>query len=103
MKLEYSILIGCLSLLSFAATAGIETADKGHRDGGIAGPWKESQSFELACWQDGQRIIDEKGFGSVSLGDDMLRSSVTLRSSEGNGQTVTIVGMQRAICKIRGH
>ena len=89
-------------LLSFTAVAGIESADKGHREGGITGVWKESQSYELACWQDGQRVIDEKGFGSVSLGDEMMRSSITLRPSEAGGQAVTIVGMQRAICRVRG-
>lgn len=99
-KFRYSL--GLAWLLSCTAVAGIEAADKGHREGGITGVWKESQSYELACWQDGQRIVEEKGFGSVSLGAEVMNSSITLRSSEPGGQTVTIVGMQRAICRVRG-
>ncbi len=97
-----SLLFGLWMCLSLTAVADISSSGKDREDSSIVGSWHESQHYELTCWQDGQQILSEKGAGSVVLGDEILRSSITIRAPEHGGETVMVVGMQRALCRMKG-
>lgn len=99
---KYLLFCNLVCFVSIAAAATVQITDNKQKKVGISPVLQESKNYELACWQNGQRIVDEKGFGSISLGDELLRSSITLRSSKDSGETTIIVGMQKAICSVRG-
>jgi hypothetical protein len=100
---KYILFLSLVWILPIVAISEVNITDNKPKKGGIASVWQESQNYELKCWQNGQQIMNEKGFGSISLGNELLGHSITLHSSNDSKRSGIIIGIQKSLCMIRNN
>lgn len=95
-----ALIIG-FSLMPLTLIAGIETSESPQRNG-ISAAWKEAKAYEVSCWQEGQRVVNESGKGQLSMGEELIKTSITIHPTDGKNESISIVGMQKSLCILRG-